>query len=196
MTIKEVIKRDFGVDLPISGGFGNSIETPIIIHRTDINDYVGLEHFILNCLGKGRKIEWRILEQGLLTHNGRKIDKVKIETKQTTENEIITQIENFYFDLSDCLGNEIQTDHFFNEKETIEKIRKRIVELGTLNEFNKKCIDLLIKDELYDDFDLTGDFADVIFNDESFPLFESMMKNRNKPIMDVLRIIGEELNQS
>ena len=30
-------------------------------------------------------------------------DKVKIETEQTTEKEIITQTENYYFDITECL---------------------------------------------------------------------------------------------
>jgi hypothetical protein len=44
-----------------------------------------------------------MIEQQLLTHNGRKIDKIKIETKQMTETEIIKQIENYYFDITECL---------------------------------------------------------------------------------------------
>lgn len=43
MTLKELLKEDFELELPISGGFGNSIDNPIIIHRTEINDYVGTE---------------------------------------------------------------------------------------------------------------------------------------------------------
>jgi hypothetical protein len=43
MTLKDLLKNDFGADLPISGGFGNSIDNPIIIHRNGINDYVGTE---------------------------------------------------------------------------------------------------------------------------------------------------------
>ena len=42
MTLRELLKQDFGKDLPISGGMGNSIDNPIIIHREGINDYVGI----------------------------------------------------------------------------------------------------------------------------------------------------------
>ena len=104
MTLKELIKLDFEVELPISGGFGNSLTTPIIIHRNGINDYLGIEIFILKCLGIGRKIEWKILSQELLIDNNSHIDKIKIETIELTENETITQIENFYFDITDCFG--------------------------------------------------------------------------------------------
>jgi hypothetical protein len=44
-----------------------------------------------------------MIEQQLLTHNGRKIDKIKIETKQMTETEIIKQIENYYLTLQNAL---------------------------------------------------------------------------------------------
>lgn len=114
MTLRELLKLDFGVDLSISGGFGNSIDNPIIIHRTDINDYVGTEYFILKCLGNGRKIEWKVINQELISQNNKKVDKIKIETKQTTEFEIITQIENYYFDISDCFGNDDQKADSYN----------------------------------------------------------------------------------
>ena len=138
MTLKDLLKSDFGVELPISGGFGNSIDNAVIIHRSGINDYVGTEHFILKCLGKGRGIEWQFLGQELLNHNNQQIDKIKIETKQTTELEIITQIENYYFDITECFGNEIQLANSFNEKETLKKINKRKIELESLNELKKK----------------------------------------------------------
>jgi hypothetical protein len=105
MNIRDLIKNDFSVDLPIKGGQGNSIDDPVIIERVSpINDYVGTEYAFLKYIGIGRGIEWKTIEQQLLTHNGREIDKIKIETKQITETEIITQIENYYFDITECFG--------------------------------------------------------------------------------------------
>jgi hypothetical protein len=104
MTLKDLLKNDFGVELPISGGFGNSIENSVIIHKVGINDYVGTEQYILECLGKGRRIRWKILGQEFMNHNNKKIDKIKIETVQLTASEIITQIENYYFDITECFG--------------------------------------------------------------------------------------------
>ncbi len=105
MTLKDLITEDFGVELPISGGYGNSIENAIIIQKDGINDYIGTEHFILKCLGIGRQIKWKILGQELINLNNTKIDKIKIETEELTESEIITQIENYYFDITECFGN-------------------------------------------------------------------------------------------
>ena len=77
----------------------------IIIQKDGINDYIGTEHFILKCLGIGRQIKWKILGQELINLNNTKIDKIKIETEELTESEIITQIENYYFDITECFGN-------------------------------------------------------------------------------------------
>lgn len=198
MTLKELIKLDFGVELPISGGFGNSLTSPIIIHRIGINDYIGTETFILKCLGKGRGIEWKILSQELQHDNEAIIDKIKIETIELTENESITQIENYYFDITECFGNEVRQDKTFDEKWTLKQIKERIIKLEMLNDFNKKCIGLLRTEELFKDTNTTLiiDFLNIIRKDESLPLFESMMENKRKPIMDVLRIIGKELNEN
>ena len=102
MTLKELLKKDFDADLEISGGFGNSIDNCIVIHKTHAKDYVGVEYYILECLGIGRGIEWKRIEQSLLNDKNRMIDKLKIETKQLTDTEIITQIENYYFDITEC----------------------------------------------------------------------------------------------
>lgn len=40
MTLKDLLERDFRVELPISGGFGNSNDNAIIIHEEGKNDYV------------------------------------------------------------------------------------------------------------------------------------------------------------
>lgn len=104
INLRELLKKDFGMDFPISGGLGNSKESPIIIHYQKPNDYVGVEYGVLRCLGAGRKIEWKILDQALIDYNGREIDQIKIEAKKTTETEIITQVENYYFDITECFG--------------------------------------------------------------------------------------------
>jgi len=103
MTLRNLLKQDFGVDLPISGGFGNSIDNPVIIERSNgINDYASTEYFILKCLAEERKIKWKTIGQECLTHRNRKIDRIKIEVALTTPIETITTTENYYFDITDC----------------------------------------------------------------------------------------------
>ena len=45
-----------------------------------------------------------MIQQSVFKHNGRTLDQLKIETRETTENEVIKQIENYYFDITECLG--------------------------------------------------------------------------------------------
>lgn len=108
MNIREQIRKDFGVDLPVKGGSGISIEDPLEIELTEINDYIGAEYAFLKYLGLGRGIEWRVIEQALLYHNDKKIDKIVIETKEFTEDEIITQTENYYFDITECFNKKYE----------------------------------------------------------------------------------------
>jgi len=104
INLRAMLKEDFGIDLPISGGTGNSRDRPVVIQYRVPNDYVAVEHTVLRCLGIGRRVKWKLLQQALIEHNGRKLDQMKIETERTTDTQVITQIENYYFDVSECLG--------------------------------------------------------------------------------------------
>ena len=195
MTLKELLRKDFGIDLPISGGYGQSIEDPIIIQRSGINDYVGTENYILKCLGIGRGIDWNLIGQTLLKHNERYIDQMKIEARKLTDLEIITTIENYYFDVTECLvQNHPVADHF-DEEATMAKIVERLLELETENEFINECIDLLKIGELYKDMDRFKAFIDVIFKDEIMVLFINIYNQKKKPVMTVLENIVPLLNE-
>ena len=56
MNLRELLKSDFGIDFPITGGYGNSIDNPIIIQKVEPNDFVSIEYAILRCLGEGRAL--------------------------------------------------------------------------------------------------------------------------------------------
>lgn len=103
MTLRELLKQDFGIDFPISGGIGNSKDNPILIHRKQINDYTSVEYGVLKCLGIGRGIEWKVIQQSVIHYGGRTLDQLKIQTKTITDDEIITQVENYYFDITECI---------------------------------------------------------------------------------------------
>lgn len=103
MDLRKLLKEDFGIDFPISGGTGNSRDNAIVIHRESPNDYTSVEYGILRCLGIGRGIEWKVIQQAVMHHESRTLDQLKVQTKEITEDEIITQIENYYFDISECV---------------------------------------------------------------------------------------------
>jgi hypothetical protein len=102
MNLRKLLKADFDIDFPITGGSGNSIDNPIIIQKAEPNDYTSVEYGILKCLGLGRGIEWNFVKQELIYQNDKRFDKISIETKQMTDTEVITTIENYYFDITNC----------------------------------------------------------------------------------------------
>lgn len=103
VDVRHLLERDFNIDFPISGGPGNSRDRAIKIHRTLPNDYTSVEYGILRCLALGRGVTWKLIQQSTLHQNGRTLDQLKIETEEITEKEIITQVENYYFDISECV---------------------------------------------------------------------------------------------
>ena len=104
MNLRELLLRDFEIDFPISGGTGNLKGNPIVIHRQNPNDYTSIEYEILKCLGIGRGIEWNLIQQTVISHNDRTLDQLKVETKEVTDSKIITQTENYYFDITECVN--------------------------------------------------------------------------------------------
>jgi hypothetical protein len=105
MDMRERIKKDFDVDLPISGGFTkNSRNNPIIIDTTAGKDYRRVEDLYLDCICMGRRVEKEFLGRESIKHNDRNIDWVIIKTTETTPTEIITQEEGYYFDVTECVN--------------------------------------------------------------------------------------------
>jgi len=107
INLKELLKKDFGIDFPISGGIGNSKENPIIIYYKFPNDYTNVEYGVLRCIATGRRMKWKLIKQSLINHNGRKLDQLKIETKWVEKDQLIKQIENYYFDITDCFDKNL-----------------------------------------------------------------------------------------
>ena len=102
--LRTLLRDDFGQDFPISGGNGESCEAAIVIHRQRPNNYVAVEYGVLHCLAIRRGVEWQPLLQALLDVDGRKVDKMQIETRSMQGDQIITRTEAYFFDITECLG--------------------------------------------------------------------------------------------
>ena len=92
---KDLLKRDFGLDLDIAGGSGQSREDPIHVLSSSGVDASRTEFLVLRGLCMGRGVLWRTLRVGFVPNTA--IVQRKIETKEVQETEIITQTENYYF---------------------------------------------------------------------------------------------------
>jgi hypothetical protein len=102
ISLKNLLFEDFGVELPISGGTGNSIDNAIIMHRQVPNDFVSTEYYIVKCISIGRRVKWKLLRQELIEADGKYYDKLEIEVVDEKDDEIVTTIENYYFDITEC----------------------------------------------------------------------------------------------
>ncbi len=104
MDLRKMLFEDFGIDFPISGGLGNSRDNPIIVHRANPNDYVGVEHGVLHCIARGRRVKIQFKQQALIIHNNRSIDQIKVQMSEEFGDHIEHTIENWYFDITECMG--------------------------------------------------------------------------------------------
>ena len=136
------------------------------------------------------------MSQALMLHNGRYIDQIKIETVETTNTEVITQIENYYFNIDYFFRkreDEMEAAKTFDKEKTLTLILQRLEEMRHENEFNRKCIELLKAEELFNDFNLSNKFMDVIFEDSSSHLFEAMSNIAKESMMNVFRELAPRL---
>lgn len=105
MTLKQTFLNAFNIKLPISGGSGNSIDTPIILDKDGPSNYVETEQMILDYIGALRGITWKMVSQTVMKHKNRYIDQIKIKTVYNTKKEVKIQIESYYFDVDYFVRN-------------------------------------------------------------------------------------------
>jgi len=94
--LKELLKRDFGLDLDIAGSCGQRRDDPMIVLSDTETEAAHTELLVLRSIGKGRHILWRSIGIKLISESSPQIIQRKIETKEVRSDEIITQIENYY----------------------------------------------------------------------------------------------------
>ncbi len=100
--LRQQVKEQFGVDLPIAGGSGSSLDDPILILPT--RDYVQVEWRCLTYLFLSRGLTFKLKDQGVTDYKGRKIERVKVETRIFNAEQHVqeTVTETYCFDISDC----------------------------------------------------------------------------------------------
>lgn len=102
MDIKELFQKAFNIDLPISGGMGDSITNAIKIHQDGIlNDYIQTEYSVMRYIAMGREIQWKLIQQDLIIHETKTIDRLTIEVKGLGNNTVALHHEFIYFDITE-----------------------------------------------------------------------------------------------
>ena len=90
MDIRELIRKAFNEDLPISGGMGNSIEEAVILESAGpMNDYLTLEYRVMDLISKGRDVSWELKRQSLVVKDDRKYDKLEGAVKGINGNAML-----------------------------------------------------------------------------------------------------------
>ena len=107
MSFRKTIKNKFGVDLPVQGGDGTCIESPIIIDQTQKYNYVSLEKTCINyaCLFHG--VKWVIEKQELIDYEGKWIDIITIGISTNGVFEENYKQTSYYFDSTVCIKNSL-----------------------------------------------------------------------------------------
>lgn len=98
--LKELLLRDFGKDLKISGGAGNSVDDPIIIEIESPHDASWIEMEVASCIYGRLGWHWRAVERTKLEEGDKHIEKLSCEVKYIEGDQLVTETRNFYFDLS------------------------------------------------------------------------------------------------
>jgi hypothetical protein len=105
MNLGDMLKRDFNLELNISGGFGQTRDDPVVVLDSDSIAASTTQMQVLKGLGMGRGILWRTLTRNPIIIGQANIEQILIETKEVTESQIITQQESYYFDVSKANSN-------------------------------------------------------------------------------------------
>jgi hypothetical protein len=120
MDIRELIKKAFNEDLPISGGMGNSIEQAVILESARLlYDYVSLQYQVMDLISIGRDVSWELKGQELIVKEGRKYDKLTVAVKGINGNPMPLQIEYHYYDITNCM-NTLPFDRQQDDKEMVK----------------------------------------------------------------------------
>lgn len=108
MNFREIIKQNFGVDLPIKSGFGSGYETAVILQPDlNLNHYTTTELAYLKYMGLLRNIKWEIISQSIQIYEDKTFDVMKIETIENKDSKQTICHETHYFDITGCLKTAI-----------------------------------------------------------------------------------------
>jgi hypothetical protein len=98
VSLKETIMKFFNVDLPISGGYGSSMEDAIRIEVSDAKG-VSVEQDVLKFIHAFGEQQFKVIRQELLHKDDRVYDKIELEVSTDPEHH-----QNYYFDITRFFG--------------------------------------------------------------------------------------------
>lgn len=94
-SLRERLRNEFGVELPIHGGPGLE-SAPIVVTVRDLQDAVDVQMRVLDCMGKGSGAAWRLIGQEVVAPE-QGVVRAAIESLVARDQEIVTRQEDIYF---------------------------------------------------------------------------------------------------
>jgi len=103
-SLRERLRRQFGVDLAIRGGVG--LETaPIVVTADALQDAVDVQMQVLRCLARAGGAAWRLVGQRVV---GPRLVRAVVETLTVKDDEVVGRQEAIHFAL-DALPADMAT---------------------------------------------------------------------------------------
>lgn len=100
LTTKELIYKNFGFDLPISGGDGSTMEKAIKIDK-EYEDWSDVLYTCLRLLNRLESRDWGTESATTMKNNGRTYDRMKLQINNREE------YVDYYFDLTDHMHGKL-----------------------------------------------------------------------------------------
>lgn len=94
-SLHDIIEKYFQVNLPISGGNGDSFENAIIIETTNSSEGIHMEYEVLKYIHLLGNKSWKRDKQELHKVNRKVYDKLKLVLEDDPDN-----YHNYYFDIT------------------------------------------------------------------------------------------------
>jgi hypothetical protein len=98
MNVRDMIKRDFGIDLPIICGTGNSREEPFVVNAKTVDEAFDVMVTLIRLIGIGGGRYWRSLSCTRIEHMFSELFQYKIEVEEFSHGEVVSINRNHYFE--------------------------------------------------------------------------------------------------
>ena len=112
-NLKESIKRDYGFDLPISGGTGLSQDDPIIINTEDPLRAPNIQWRIIESINHAFKRAWLITNKKIFKDGDKLIEKVTTNVNYFKDEKPIRSVTEYYFDITSVLFQTVPNYTYF-----------------------------------------------------------------------------------
>lgn len=101
MKLKEMLLKDFGKDLPITGGFGQSADDPILLTTKSAMTAATTQLEVARCIYRINGRYWRAIERTPVETPTGRVEKLTCEVKYAEGDQLVTEKRSFYFDYAE-----------------------------------------------------------------------------------------------